>query len=259
MTENSQKFLEVALAAVKKAEPVFVEHFGKPSGVLLKEGQTPSLVSDADKEIETLLTKEISVRFPSHAIVGEEFPTVKKKEAEFTWYIDPIDGTTNYIHGFAHCAISVGLWDVGGPLVGVVSDPIHRACYTAVRGGGAFRNGAQIRVSSRNALTDCLGAIGWRWNEPETGADLFRRMAPRAYRLRVLSSSALELCLVAEGALDFYVGTNCEVWDVAAGVLILTEAGGAGGDWKGKPLTVRSSSLAASNGKIHKELLAALL
>jgi len=260
MTDDPQKFLEVALAAVKKAEPVFCKYFGKAPGVTLKPGKTPSLVSDADKEIETLLSKEISAHFPKHAIVGEEFPAVKKEGAKFTWYIDPIDGTTNYVHGFAHCAISVGLWDAAGPLVSVVSDPINRACYTAVRGGGAQKNGAKIRVSSRRALKDCLGAIGWRWSEPETGIDLLRRMAPRAYRLRVLSSSALELCLVAEGALDFYVGTNCLTWDVAAGMLILTEAGGIAGDWGGKPLAVatQSSAIAASNGKVHGELLETL-
>lgn len=110
--EDPQKFLEVALEAVKRAEPIFVRHFGKASGVLLKAGETPSLVSDADKEIETLLTKEISARFPEHAIVGEEFPAVKKKAA-FTWYIDPIDGTTNYIHGLTHCVISVGVMGCG--------------------------------------------------------------------------------------------------------------------------------------------------
>lgn len=140
----------------------------------------------------------------------------------------------------------------------VVSDPINRACYTAVRGGGAHKNGTKICVSTRGALQDCLGAIGWRWNEPETGIDLLRRLTSRAYRLRVLSSSVLELCLVAEGALDFYVGTNCAVWDVAAGALILTEAGGRASDWKGRLFLAYSSALAASNGKIHQELLATL-
>lgn len=257
MSENPQKFFEVALAAVNKAEPIFVKHFGKPSGVLMKGGKTPSLVSDADKEIEELLTKEISARFPAHGIVGEEFPAIKGT-SEFTWYIDPIDGTTNYIHGLAHCAISVGLWDAQGSLVSIISDPMSHARYTAIRGGGAFKNGEPIRVSSRGALKDCLGAIGWRWNEPETGAGLLRRMAPRAYRLRVLSSSVLELCLVAEGALDFYVGTSCAIWDVAAGLLVLTEAGGNAGDWKGAVFEAGSSSLAASNGEIHLELLGVL-
>ncbi len=254
---DTQKFLDVALEAVKKAEPIFVQYFGKASGVVLKEGTTPSLVSDADKEIEKFLTREISTRFSEHAIVGEEFPATKGT-SPFTWYIDPIDGTTNYIHGLAHCAISVGLWDAAGPLISIVSDPVNRVCYTAVRGGGAFKNGEKIRVSARGALKDCLGTIGWRWNELETGVDLLRRMAPRAYRIRVLSSSALELCLVAEGALDFYAGTNCMLWDVAAGLLVLAEAGGASSDWGGAPFAARASSLAASNGKIHEELLATL-
>lgn len=276
MQENHQRFLEVAFAAVRKAEPIFVKHFGKASGVSLKEGQAPSLVSDADREIEKLLTKEISRHFPGHAIVGEEFPAVKKKdkaskgrshgasasetfrEAEFTWYLDPIDGTTNYIHGFAHCVISVGLWDADGPLAGVVSDPLNRAVYYAARGSGAFKNGKRISVSAREALKDCLGTVGWRSNEPETGVDLLRRMAPRAYRLRVLSSSALELCLVAEGALDFFANRRLSPWDFAAGALVLTEAGGAASDWEGKQLTAHSLPLAASNGKFHQKLLAAL-
>src|SRR3989338_4519472 len=129
MKEN--QFLEVALEAVKKAEPIFCKYFGKAPGVTLKPGKTPSLVSDADKEIETLLSKEISAHFPKHAIGGEEFPAVKKEGAKFTWYIDPIDGTTNYVHGFAHCAISVGLWDAAGPPVSVVFHPIYPPGFTA--------------------------------------------------------------------------------------------------------------------------------
>jgi len=267
MTDDPQKFLEAALGAVKKAEPIFCRYFGKARGVTLKPGKTPSLVSDADKEIETLLSKEISAHFPKHAIVGEEFPAVKKeseftphlpKGAGYTWYIDPIDGTTNYVHGFAHCCISVGLWDVKGPLVGVVSDPISGILYHAVRGGGAFKNGKCISVSARGALSDCLGTIGWKWGEPETGVDLLRRFAPRVYRLRVLSSSALDLCLVAEGALDFHASKHSAIWDNAASMVILTEAGGAVTDWKGEPPSPPSSTIAASNGKVHGELLGTL-
>lgn len=255
MTENPQHFLDVALAAVKKAEPIFVKHFGKPSGVLLKAGKTPSLVSDADKEIETLLTKEIATRFPEHAIAGEEFPPTQKK-SEFRWHIDPIDGTTNYIHGFAHCAVSVGLWDGRGPLVGVVSDPISRVRYTAVRGRGAFRNSAAIRVSPESLLRKSLGAVGW--SEVNAGVALLRRVAPLSYRVRTLGSSALELCFIAEGKLEYYVSGNIAIWDTAAGMLILTEAGGEVTDWQGNTFKTDSSQIVASNRKIHQELLVTL-
>ena len=110
----------------------------------------------------------------------------------------------------------------------------------------------------RGAFKECLGAIGWSWGEPEVGVDLLRRMAPRAYRIRVLSSSALELCLVAEGALDLYAGTNFSIWDVDAGMLVLAEAGGIVTDGEGRPLLAHSSTIAAINGKVHGELLAAL-
>ncbi|TSC55605.1 MAG: inositol-phosphate phosphatase / L-galactose 1-phosphate phosphatase, partial [Parcubacteria group bacterium Greene0416_79] len=122
MNEASQKFLETARAAVKKAEPIFRRHFGKSTGIATKPGKVPSFVSDADKEIEALLIREISSQFPAHSIVGEEFPA-KKRSQTHTWFIDPIDGTTNYIHGIPYCSISVGLFDEKGPSVGVVADP----------------------------------------------------------------------------------------------------------------------------------------
>lgn len=257
MMEYIEEFLAVAIEAVKKAEPIFCKHFGKPSGVLMKQGNTPSLVSDADREIETLLSKEISGSFPAHSIVGEEFPATGGA-SEFIWYIDPIDGTTNYVHGFPHCAISVSVWDKKCPLVGVVSDPINHARYTAFRGNGAFKNNRRIHVSTRSSLSDCLGAVGWRWNDVDAGVRLLHQFAPSAYRLRVLGSSALELCFVAEGALDFFANSPVALWDVAAGALILAEANGVATDLTGENITAVSKTIVASNRLVHQQVLSAL-
>lgn len=256
MTDNPQKFLEVALEAVKKAEPIFLESFGSAEKVEIKDDDRGSEVSGADKEIERLLTSAISSAFPDHAIVGEE--GASKSGSLYTWYFDPIDGTTNHIRGLHHCSISVALWDAHGPLVGIVSDPVNKALYTATRGGGAFKNGRPIHVSNLSSLKKSVGALGWNWNDARSRSALIDTITKNTYRFRVFSGSALELCFVAAGIFDFFVNINLHIWDMAAAALIVTEAGGVVTDKKGGDLTALSTSIVATNGKIHGDLLQAL-
>ena len=254
MKEN--KFLEVALAAVKKAEPVFLKSFGRASGIKVKHGAIESLVTAADEEIERLLVQEISAQFPHHAIVGEE--GTSRQGSEYTWYIDPIDGTTNYVHGIHHCSISVALWDAQGPLIAVVHDPIHVWTYTAIRGGGAFKNGQAIHVSTTDPLKEGVGALGWKAKDSVARNDLCTKIENNAYRFRVFSGSVLELCFVASGILDFYVTVHANIWDLAAGILVLTEAGGTVTEKSGVPFIASSTNLLGTNTKLHSELLSVL-
>ena len=256
MIDDPQKFLEVAIEAVKKAEPIFLKSFGNASGIETKHGAVTSFVTEADKEIEHLLRECISSAFPSHAIVGEEEGGAGG--ARYTWYIDPIDGTTNYIHGLHHCAISIALWDAEGPLVGIVCDPVNRRTYTAIRGGGAFENGQPIHVSNIFLLKDGVGSLGWAPRDSVSRSDLCGRIEKSAYRFRVFSGSALEICFVASGILDFYVTSNIHIWDMAAAVLILTEAGGVITERSGGPVTTHSTTLVGANRSIHGELIEVL-
>lgn len=253
---DTQKFLEVALEAVKRAEPIFLKSFGNASGVEIKKDVVGSEVSGADKEIEQLLTSAISSAFPDHGIVGEE--GASKSGSLYMWYFDPIDGTTNHIRGLHHCSISVALWDAHGPLVGIVSDPVNKVCFTATRGGGAFKNGRPIHVSKTTVLAKSIGALGWNWKDGRSRNVLLDTIVKHTYRFRVFSGSALEICFVASGVLDFFVSISLHIWDMAAAILILTEAGGAVTEQKGGDVTAQSTTIVGTNGKLHGDLLSAL-
>ncbi|MDO8482307.1 MAG: inositol monophosphatase [bacterium] len=249
---NENQFLEAALAAVKKAEPIFLKYFGNAEGVSVKEGIVPSLVSDADKEIEKLLMAELHEKFPEHAIVGEESPA-QAGTGGYCWYIDPIDGTTNFTRGISHAAISVALFDEQGPLVAVLSAPQNNTLYHAVRGGGAFKNGEKLAVSNSDSFNMLVGGMGWKG--AEKGADLFKKLLTVTRTLRVFGSDATALALVAEGSLDCFATTYTSLYDVGAGMLLVSEAGGKVTGWNGEPFTKSEQPLVASNGKIHDSLL----
>lgn len=254
MADDLGEFLKVALGAVKKAEPIFRKSFGKASGIVEKQqGMYKSPVTDIDKEIETVISSTLVKHFPDHSIFGEEFPQ-QKKPSPYTWYIDPIDGTISYIRGLPFASISLGLWENETPLVAVISDPIECATYSAVRGRGAFKNEKQqLSVSSLASLAESIGSVG----RMRTLADdpVLLRVARKAYRGRAYGGGALELCYIAEGKLDFLISERIKIYDVAAGTLILSEAGGKATDWEGNPFTSASLKFAASNGTIHSELL----
>ncbi len=254
--DNPQRFLEVALEAVKKAEPIFLKSFGCVSGDKKEHSGVESLVTEADKGIETLLAHELSLQFPDHAIIGEEGTAQKGKG--YSWYVDPIDGTTNYIHGIPHCSISVALWDALGPLVAIVHDPIHQATYTALRGGGSFKNGQAIRVSETALLKNAVGGVGWKPRDSTSRGDLIDRIEKSAYRFRVFSGTALDLCFLASGVFDFYVTSSTYLWDVAAGMLIVTEAGGKISEKGGADFSAQSKDILATNTTLHAELLLAV-
>lgn len=257
MKDDPRTFLEVALEAVRKAEPIFRKSFGKPTGVVEKiQGKYRSPVTDADKEIETIITSLLIKHFPDHSIAGEEFPA-RGSNNPYTWYIDPIDGTINYIRGLPGASISLGLWEDETPLVGVVSDPMSSDIYSAVRGDGAFKNGVRrLSVSSVSELAQGIGGVG-RFSAL-AGNPALQRVAGKIYRGRQYGGSALELCWITEKKLDLLVSERIKIYDVAASMLILTEAGGKATDWEGKPFTQAATQFAASNGKIHDELLHAL-
>ena len=252
---KEKQFLEVALEAVKKVEPLFLKNFGNTTGVSVKEGVVPSLVSDADTKIEKLLTDEILAHFPDHAVVGEELPAHAGRTG-YCWYVDPIDGTTNFTRGIPLCAISVALFDTEGPVVAVLSVPQSDTLYHAIRGGGAFKNGKKISVSGSSSFNMLMGGMGWKG--AERGAELLKKLLVITRTLRVFGSDALQLAMVSEGRLDCFVTTHTSLYDVGAGILLVSEAGGVTTDWSGKPFTKSEQPLVASNGKIHNSLLKAL-
>ncbi len=251
---QDELYLKTAVAFVKKTAPLFKKYFGCPQTVSIKHGDPHDLVTEVDRRIETEFRKFILNKFPTHKIIGEEFGVAKIEKNDMVWIIDPIDGTTNYIQGLPFACISVALWDAKGPLVGVVYNPILNELYTAQRGKGAFLNGKPLRVSKISKLGTAYGGFGWG-RDIAIAIKSFPVVISNTKKIRTLGSSTLEICLVAKGVYDFLIQKRINVWDYAAAVLVLTEAGGKTSETKGQKLNIHSASILATNGKIHNEIL----
>lgn len=252
--ENNEEYLKVALDAAKKAGVIFVKNFGRAKHVKIKNGDITNFVTEVDLAIEKLIRATILKKFPNHKIIGEEFGQNNIGPKDLFWIIDPIDGTTNFIHGVSFCCISIALWDNQGPILGVVSNPTTGELLTALKGEGAFLNGKKVHVSTTNNIKNFFGAAGWG-RDKNLGSKIFPFMIQNANKVRAFGSAALETCTVARGNFDYYVHGRLNVWDFAAAILFVTEAGGKVTDWRGKKITPQTTRIVASNGKIHKKLL----
>lgn len=218
------KELKIAIEAVKKSEPTFRKYFGTKTKVEMKGGNFRNLVSYADKKIETDIKKILLKQFPTYGFIGEELGNINTN-ASFVWALDPIDGTTNYLQGLPDCAISLALLKNSRPVVGVVSAPLLNRVYTANLKGGAKLNGKKIQVSKTKDLKFAFGSVGWG-RDIEFAIKTIPLLLPKIRKLRVPGSAALGICYVASGNYDFFVDKTMNVWDYAAGQIILEEADG---------------------------------
>jgi fructose-1,6-bisphosphatase/inositol monophosphatase family enzyme len=252
---NSQgQYFKVAVDAAKKAGLIFEKNFGKAKHVKIKNGDITNFVTEADLAIEKLIRATILNKFPNHKIIGEEFGQNDITEKDLFWIIDPIDGTTNFIHGVPFCCISIALWNNQGPLLSVVSNPSTNELFTAIKGKGARLNGKKIQVSTSNNIKNFFGAAGWG-RDKSFGVKIVPFMIQSVSKVRVFGSTVLETSAVSKGVFDYYVNGRIYIWDIAAAALLVTEAGGKATDWQGKKITPLTKQIIASNGKIHKKLL----
>src|SRR5688500_7975342 len=213
-----------------------------------------------DLEIERAFRAMIAERFPSHAVLGEEFEAAGDRDANarFCWVIDPIDGTTNYAHGVPIFCASLALEIDGVAMVGAIYDPNRRELFTAERGQGAWLNGSPLRVSSAASLIDSLLVTGFPYNVHRDASELielFGEFIARARAVRRLGSAAIDLCYVAAGRFEGFWEQKLQPWDVAAGALIVEEAGGRVTTTDGRPFQSRAGSVLATNGRVHAEML----
>jgi myo-inositol-1(or 4)-monophosphatase len=222
------------------------------------------LVTEVDRQAEDLITAGLRERFPEHAVVGEENGGKEQMEpGGFTWYVDPLDGTTNFVYGIPFCCVSIGLACGEKMAAGVVYDPFRHECFSAAAGSGTFLNGNPVHVDrSRKTLQEALLVTGYPANkafgERLLGID-YHRIIDRCANLRALGSAALELAYVACGRLTGFWENTLMPWDVAAGSLLVEEAGGKVSDINGNKLFLGEFlSIVASNGFIHGELLESL-
>lgn len=250
----------VAIAAAREAgaliraawrERRLVEHKG-----------AVDLVTETDRQAEACIVRRLREAFPEHRIIAEESASGDRLEPPRrglpVWYVDPLDGTTNFAHGFPQVAVSIALGDGPELLVGVVYDPLRDEMFTATQGRGAFLNGKGIRVSRTASIADALVATGFPYDR-RAWADYYLGFVERVMRsaqgVRRLGAAALDLCWVACGRLDAFWEWKLQPWDVAAGTVIVREAGGRVTDFTGGPFDLFSDQILASNGRVHEAMV----
>jgi myo-inositol-1(or 4)-monophosphatase len=249
------KALESAKDAAREARKVLLHYFGHLSKV--REKGAEGLVSEADVESEKTIKKMLARSFPEIPMLGEEsaFQTGKWNVPDTSWIVDPLDGTTNYIHQMNIFCISIGLKYQGELVAGVVDVPLLNQTYTAVKGGGAFCNDQPIRVSERKLLKDSLLATGFFPHlELEEQIRIFTELVREARGVRRAGAAAYDLCLVAQGVFDGFWEKSLKPWDAAAGTLLIREAGGRVLNYQGNEYDVSDNSLLAANPYLISEL-----
>lgn len=232
---------------------------------LTHKSSSRDLVTEIDKGAEQMIRNLIATYFPQHVFVGEESVPAggleealrEASEAEYAWIVDPIDGTTNFVHGFPFFSVSIALAHRGEIIVGVVYDPSHNEMFVAEKGKGAYLRGQRIHVSGETTLGDSLMASGFPANADNAARNLqsMNAVLPLVRNVRTTGSAALHLAYTAAGRISGFWEYGLSAWDYAAGVLLVTEAGGSVTDVSGAPYMLGTSNMAATNGAIHAELI----
>lgn len=244
----------------------FTVHIAREAGRYLKDNMGTDLdvsfkgrinpVTRVDRASQDMIMSAISKEFPDHSVIAEEGLT-KETGSEYTWYVDPLDGTVNYIHGIPIFCVSIGLYKKGAPYLGVCYSPVSDELYSSEHGKGAFLNGRQIRVSPAARLIDALVVTGFPYREDslEESVSRFTRVLARAQGIRRMGSAALDLCAVARGSFDAFWEAGLSPWDIAAGMAIVHEAGGIVTGFDGSPVNLGCGNVLAANSELHGELL----
>ena len=248
-------YLETAVEIAREAGALLAHHFERRIGYELKGDY--DLVTEADRASEQLVVDRLRSYFPSHSVLGEE-GGLREASSEYHWYVDPLDGTTNFAHGYPMFNVTLALEHASEMLCGVIFDPIRQEMFTAERGSGAFLNGRRIHTSRAARLEEALLATGFpsRKRHENVNVHFFHQVAMVTHGVRRGGSAAIDLAYVACGRLDGFWEFGLNPWDMAAGLLLVMEAGGRVSDMKGCPADVRGSNIAVSNGLLHDSLLA---
>jgi len=252
-------FLEAAKAAARDAGRILAENYASPSEIMYKG--SVDLVTRFDRLAQDMIFRRLAEAFPDHSFLAEEGLS-RAGSSEYRWVIDPLDGTTNFAHTFPVFCVSIALELSGSALLGVVYDPTRHELFEATRGGGARLNGRSISVSTVAELGKSLLATGFPYDIRTSGENNVREFGEfifRAQAVRRCGSAALDLCYVACGRFDGFWELKLKPWDVAAGALIVTEAGGVVSSFEGGPFDISAGRALASNGLIHQEMIAVLM
>ena len=240
--------VNVAVKAARAAGNIILRNLNRVEGLNIEEKSRHDYVSEVDKAAEAEIIKELRRAYPDHGFLAEE--SGQKGRTEKVWIIDPLDGTHNYLRGFPHFCVSIGFRDHGDLVYGVVYDPLRDEMFTASKGDGAFLNDRRIRVTKREGLAGALLATGFPYRQRRhlgPQLDMTRALLGEAEDIRRTGSAALDLAYVAAGRLDGYFETGLYPWDMAAGTLLVREAGGHVCDFAGKAGMPDNGNLIAGN------------
>jgi myo-inositol-1(or 4)-monophosphatase len=251
--------VNIAVKAARQAGDIIVRHMDQVGTIDVASKQRNDFVSEVDHMAEEAIISTIRRHHRDHAFLAEE--SGEQGDSEYVWIIDPLDGTTNFLHGFPVFAVSIACQYRGRIEHGVIYDPVRQELFTASRGGGAFMDGRRIRVSARRGLEGALIGTGFpfrdnRWMDGYMA--MFRAVATKAAGVRRPGAAAVDLAWLAAGRIDGFWEIGLQPWDIAAGVLLIQEAGGMVGNLSGGPEFMKKGNIAAGNPKVFAELVRTL-
>lgn len=239
----------------REAGEIIREGFGKNILVEFKSGEN-NLVTEIDKKSEQTIIDFIQKKYPFHSILAEERGELRK-DSDYLWVIDPLDGTTNFAHGLPIFSVSIGLQKNNQTIAGAVYDVMRNIVYSTEIGSGAFANDSKINVSSRDKLSQSMLVTGFPYNvkeNPEKAFERFELMTCNSRAVRRLGSAAIDLCYVAAGVFEGFWEVHLHPWDICAGKLLVEEAGGIVTDFDGSEIDIFSKRILASNRFVHQKM-----
>lgn len=251
--------LNTAIKAARRAGSIINRAAQNIDILTVTQKAANDYVTEVDREAEHTIIRIIHETYPNHSILAEE--SGESGNSEYVWIIDPLDGTTNFVHGFQHYAVSVALSHKGVLSQAVIYDPIRNELFTATRGRGAYLNDHRMRVSKRSSLQGCLLGTGFPFKEFDSIDNylaMFRDLAQKTSGIRRAGAATLDLAYVAAGRLDGFWEYGLSPWDMAAGSLLITESGGLVGDFLGNGTHMESGNLVAGNPKLFSQLIQSL-
>ncbi len=253
-----QPMVNIALRAARRAGQMICRAVDRVDELLIEEKGRNDFVSDVDRNAEAIIIETIQKAYPDHSILAEESGIVEA-DGEFRWVVDPLDGTTNFLRGIPHHCTSIAITKGNAVLHGITVDHLRNEEFTASRGEGAYLNGRRIRVTPTTMLNTCILASGMPWHAQQKHGPayeaMFREFTGSTRGVRQMGSAALDLAYIAAGRIDGYFEIGIKEWDMAAGSVLVREAGGFVGDIAGGDRFLETGNIVAANPRIFREML----
>ena len=245
----------------RKAAKILIRDFGEIENLQVSLKGPGNFVTASDLKVEKILVEELQKARPTYSILSEEVGQINNDES-FKWIIDPIDGTSNFLHGIPHFAISIGLEHDKEIICGIIYDPIKDEIFTAEKGNGAYLNNKRMRVSSRSKLKDCIICTGGHKRDSkdrELALEEYKKFSSKVFiPIRKFGSASLDMAYVAAGRCDGYWQRDLSYWDIAAGIILVKESGGFVTDFNGENRYIQNKTVLVTNSKINKEMIEVL-